>query len=110
MSAGSVTIALATATSRTALAGTRFDDRADQRLGPGTARSRLNAYGIRDAQVTQDSAQNSCRAAEMNGRGVAEFWPSGELKRSATPPAPTPALSGAPFRLGTAKTTANSRM
>src|SRR5436190_1008601 len=58
-SAGSVTRAATTATPMTAFAGTRDDVRADQSRCPGTARSRLNAKVIRDAEVRQDVAQKN---------------------------------------------------
>ena len=55
--AGSVMRAAATATPITALAGTRLALSVDQICEPGTARSRLNANVMRDAEVRHDVAQ-----------------------------------------------------
>ena len=73
--AGSVTIALTTATSATALAGTRLDVSFDQRAEPGIAPSRLNANVIRDAEVMQDVAQNTWAEAEMKSTNAAQWLP-----------------------------------
>src|SRR5215203_19830 len=109
-SAGSVTAAASTATSITARAGTRLADSRDQCREPGTARSRLNAYVIRDAEVMQETAQKSCPAEEMNRTVPAQLEPRAALKIGWTPLAPRE-LSGLPSgRFGTAKTTASSRM
>ena len=105
-----MTSAASTATNITARAGTRLAESIDQWLDPGTARSRLKAYVIRDAEVMQDTAQKSCPAAEMKRTVPAQFEPSAAAKIGATPPAPSE-LSGLPSgRFGTANTTANSRM
>src|SRR3954470_10484825 len=110
MSAGKVTIALITATSRTALAGTLDLDRLDHLRHPGTARSRLNAKVIRDAEVRHEVAQKNCAAAEMKRTRVAHRWPRADPKMKATPPPPTPALSGWPSDpFGMAKVTASRR-
>src|SRR5215470_3506291 len=71
--AGSVRIALMTATMTTAFAGTRVAVSFDHDCQPGTARSRLNANVIREADVRHDVAQNSCAEAEMNRINVAQF-------------------------------------
>ena len=58
-----------------------------------------------------DVAQNSCADAEMNSTKPAQLTPRDSTKMYATPPPPTPALSGRPSApFGTAKTTASSRM
>src|SRR5262245_56174457 len=72
-SAGRVTGAATTATPRTALAGTLAAVSLDQSWWPGTARSRLNANVIRDAEVKQDVAQKNCADAEMKSTNVAQF-------------------------------------
>src|SRR5262245_17021232 len=99
ISAGSVTIAATTPTSTTALAGTRLGVSADQRFDPGTAPSRLNANVIRDADVMQEVAQKNCADAEMNSTSAPQLVPIACVKMYATPPAPTPALSGWPCAL-----------
>ena len=58
----------------------RVRDSFDHIWCPGTARSRLNAYSIREAEVRQDVAQNTCAAAEMNSTTVAMSLPSDEVK------------------------------
>src|SRR6188472_2683750 len=92
--AGSVTIALTRPTRSTAFAGTRLLLSFDQCCDPGTARSRLNANSIREADVMHDVAQNSWAEAEMKSTNVAQSLPRDCKKMYATPPAPTPALSG----------------
>ena len=75
------------------------------------APSRLNAKVIRDAEVMHDVAQKNCAEAEMNSTSVAQLWPIDWTKMYATPPPPTPALSGLPSApLGMANTTHSSRM
>src|SRR4051794_18728359 len=71
--AGSVTSAATTATPMTAFAGTRAVVSLAQSWCPGTARSRLNANVIRDAEVRHDVAQKNCAEAEMNSTSVAQF-------------------------------------
>src|SRR4051812_8091960 len=66
ISAGSVITPASTATSITALAGTRFALTFDQMAEPGIAPSRLNAKVIREALVRQATVQNSWPQAEMN--------------------------------------------
>src|SRR3954466_2731490 len=68
--AGRVTSAATTATPMTALAGTRAAFNEDQSRWPGTARSRLNANAMRDAEVRQEVAQKNCADAEMNSTSV----------------------------------------
>src|SRR3954454_20157729 len=111
INAGSVTIALTTATSMTALAGTRCPVNADQRPDPGTAPLRLKANSIRDADVMHEVEQKNCADAEMNSTSAPHLLPIDCVKMYATPPAPTPALSGWPWALsGIANTTQSSRM
>ena len=75
------------------------------------APSRLNAKVIREAEVMHEVAQKNCAEAEMNSTRPAQLEPSDSLKMKATPPPPTPALSGLPSEpLGTANTTHSSRM
>ena len=80
ISAGNVTIALTTATRITALAGTRLALSFDQCCQPGTARSRLKANVIREAEVRHDVAQNNWAEAEMNSTSVAQSLPSDSRK------------------------------
>src|SRR4051812_46966777 len=96
MSAGAVTIAQQIATSMTPLAGTPLADSLRQVAEPGIAPSRLNAKVMRDAEVMHDVAQNTWADAEMNRTNVAQSFPRDSVKMYATPPAPTPALSGDP--------------
>src|SRR5215218_7545710 len=96
ISAGSVTMAATTATSSTAFTGTRLALRADHRLEPGIAPSRLKAKVIRDADVMHDVAQKNWADAEMNRTRPPQLVPIACVKMYATPPPPTPALSGAP--------------
>ena len=48
----------------------------DQYCQPGTARSRLKANVILDAEVRQDVAQKNWADAEMSRTNVAQFVPS----------------------------------
>src|SRR5436190_22873243 len=111
--AGKVMTAAITAISMTPLAGTRVADSADHRLDPGTAPSRLNANSIREADVMQEVAQNSCPAAEMNRTNDAQFLSMALRKMNwmGLLAPPTPALSGCPLAaFGTANTTHSTRM
>ena len=57
----------------TAFAGTLVAVRADQRLEPGIAPSRLKANVMRDADVMHDVAQKNWADAEMKSTNVAQF-------------------------------------
>src|SRR4051794_2857118 len=96
ISAGRVTIAATTATRSTAFTGTRLAFKADHRLEPGMAPSRLNAKVIRDADVMHEVAQKNWAEAEMKSTRPAQLEPMDCTKMYATPPPPTPALSGEP--------------
>src|SRR3954470_5784766 len=65
VSAGSVMTSAATATARTASAGTRRLSTRLHRRQPGMARSRENAYHVRDALVRPAMPQNSWPMVEM---------------------------------------------
>src|SRR6476646_9338104 len=98
MRAGRVTMAATMATMITALAGTRLAVSAAQRLDPGTAPSRLNAYVIREADVMHEIVQKNCPTVEIRSTVPAQWEPSAALKIGATPP-PASALSGWPWAL-----------
>src|SRR3954451_12088713 len=111
ISAGRVTMAATTATSITALAGTRLAVSLCHLAEPGIAPSRLKAKVIREADVMHDVEQKNCADAEMNSTSPAQLLPIAWVKMYATPPAPTPALSGLPsVALAIAKTRPSSRM
>src|SRR5690348_9030954 len=65
LSAGSVMISAATATASTDSAGTRRLSTRLHSRHPGIARSRENAYQVRDALVSPAMPQNSCPIVEM---------------------------------------------
>src|SRR5690242_9976584 len=110
-SAGRVTAAEKNATNITALAGTRVAVSFLRVEDPGMAPSRLKANVIREADVMHEVAQKNCAEAEMKSTSPAQFAPIDCTKMYATPPAPTPALSGLPLASsGMAKTTVSSRM
>ena len=80
MRAGAVTSAQQTATSITALAGTRLAVSLDHFAEPGIAPSRLNAKVIRDAEVMHEVAQNTWADAEMKSTNAAQLVPRDSVK------------------------------
>ena len=80
ISAGNVMIAADHRDAEDRVRGHPLRGQHDQIAEPGTARSRLNANVIRDAEVRHDVAQKNCADAEMNSTTVAQSCPSGGVK------------------------------
>src|SRR5829696_8264133 len=92
---------------QTALRGTRFGATLLHSGCPGTARSRENAYIIRDAEVTDAVRQKNCATTQTNSRISAQVWLIDSAQIHGTT---TPMFSSAPCVLGIANVTARSRI
>ena len=92
---------------QTALRGTRFAATLLQRGWPGTARSRENAYIIRDADVTDAVTQKNCATTQMKSSASAQRWLIDSAQIQGTT---MPMFSSAPSVLGIANVTARSRI
>ena len=96
-----------TTIAQTALRGTRFAATLLQSGWPGTARSRENAYIIRDAEVTDAVTQKNCATTQMKSSASAQFWLIDSAQIHGTT---MPMFSSAPSVLGIANVTASSRI
>src|SRR5919201_3146995 len=88
LSAGSVMMSAKTALAITEYTGTRRLSTARQICQPGTARSRENAYHVRDALVRQPSPQKSCPTVEMRITTSAQCELIALSKTAIEPPPP----------------------
>jgi len=79
--AGSVSAAATTAVIVTLCVGTRCLLTSDHHRWPGTARSRLKANVIREADVRQDVAQKNCAEAEISRTMPAQLLSIAWLRR-----------------------------
>src|SRR4029450_14114161 len=91
---------------QTALRGTRFEATLLHSGCPGTARSRENAYIIRDAEVTEAVTQKNCATTQMKSSASAHLW---LIDSAQIHGATTPMFSSAPPRVRGAKGTPRSR-
>ena len=87
-SAGRVTIAQIAAMPSVAFRGARFGATFDQIWCPGTARSRLNAYIIREALVRPEPPQKNWPMVEMIITALNPARPSAVAKMPIDEPAP----------------------